>query len=430
MSFWDKFFNKEKQNKPQTVEEVIPQNEPKEEEPSSIVLDESNFGTVLLIDLLPTKAKEWKRGTIMWGFKTKFNTFHKIKRGEEIGLFHLTYTETRTSALAAVIEKVDYPVFVDTDGVVSLCERSLLSMLKGNGGVSGSYYMEGATYSDGKPIVDRGGDKCLFYFHPNMEELVYNETPYSVENDPVTKQSVIKGFRKNILRENNLNRWISYNCEGGQDAAYLLLHLRPCGPAPKQIKSLILLFDSDTTLSLSIDKKLTSCDKNDLDAKFKLTKEQIDLLHSAKIKLVRVVSANEDVRDLGVEEVDAEYFQAYTALFAKALVECNWEPYQIQQDKEEGKEDLKNATCYVYLMHDEANGYYKIGISNKPEYREHTLQSEKPTIVLIKAKQFPIRPIAEAFEAALHKTYGSKRIRGEWFNLDDADVEQLIQALS
>lgn len=91
---------------------------------------------------------------------------------------------------------------------------------------------------------------------------------------------------------------------------------------------------------------------------------------------------------------------------------------------------LKEQPCSVYLMHDEKNGYYKIGISNHPEYREHTLQSEKPSIVLIKAKEFPIRAIAEAFEAALHKTYEKQRVRGEWFELSISDVDNLKKALS
>lgn len=89
----------------------------------------------------------------------------------------------------------------------------------------------------------------------------------------------------------------------------------------------------------------------------------------------------------------------------------------------------KSGECFVYLMHDMANGYYKIGISNKPEYRERTLQSEKPTIELVSAKQFPSRVIAEAIEAALHKAFGEKRIRGEWFNLNDSEVEQIKQTL-
>lgn len=107
--------------------------------------------------------------------------------------------------------------------------------------------------------------------------------------------------------------------------------------------------------------------------------------------------------------------------------------YGYQPESSQNFDDSKrNNTkqCYVYLMHDLANGYYKIGISNNPEYRERTLQSEKPTIELIIAKEFPIRRLAEAFEAALHKTYESKRLRGEWFRLDSNDVEDLKNALS
>ena len=87
------------------------------------------------------------------------------------------------------------------------------------------------------------------------------------------------------------------------------------------------------------------------------------------------------------------------------------------------KEDSCMRKCYVYLMIDTTNNFYKIGISNNPRYREHTLQSDKPTIELICAKEYPTRAIAEAIESALHRVYGNKRIRGEWFNLDSSDVE-------
>ena len=87
-------------------------------------------------------------------------------------------------------------------------------------------------------------------------------------------------------------------------------------------------------------------------------------------------------------------------------------------------------TCYVYLMHDLSNGYHKIGISKDPQYRERTLQSEKPTIEKVCAKEFPTRQIAEAIEAALHKSYAAKRLRGEWFNLDPEDVVNIKITLS
>lgn len=90
---------------------------------------------------------------------------------------------------------------------------------------------------------------------------------------------------------------------------------------------------------------------------------------------------------------------------------------------------LSSSTCYVYLMIDTTNNYHKIGISNNPKYREHTLQSDKPTIELLCAKEYPSRAIAEAFESALHRVYSSKRIRGEWFNLDASDIEEIKQTL-
>ena len=99
-------------------------------------------------------------------------------------------------------------------------------------------------------------------------------------------------------------------------------------------------------------------------------------------------------------------------------------------------EDMKSlqsktgdTTCFVYIMKDEKNGCHKIGISNRPEYREKTLQSDKPFIVMLKAKEFPTRKIARAFEQALHKTYQYRHVRGEWFELTPEDVKEVMDAL-
>lgn len=81
--------------------------------------------------------------------------------------------------------------------------------------------------------------------------------------------------------------------------------------------------------------------------------------------------------------------------------------------------------CYVYLMIDTINNYHKIGISNKPVWREKTLQSEKPTIELLASKRFVSRRIASSFEKALHDSYAEKRIRGEWFKLNMKDVSEI-----
>lgn len=78
-----------------------------------------------------------------------------------------------------------------------------------------------------------------------------------------------------------------------------------------------------------------------------------------------------------------------------------------------------NKSFNTYLMIDESTGFYKIGKAIEPLFREKTLQSEKPTINLI---SFTERDI----ENKLHKKYAAKRLRGEWFNLSEKEVSEII----
>jgi len=96
--------------------------------------------------------------------------------------------------------------------------------------------------------------------------------------------------------------------------------------------------------------------------------------------------------------------------------------------EQQNQNDIE-STCYIYLMVDLSNNYYKIGISNKPVYRERTLQSEKPTVEMLCYKEFPNRKIANNIEQALHKTYAKKRIRGEWFDLTEKEVTEIKKML-
>ena len=45
-------------------------------------------------------------------------------------------------------------------------------------------------------------------------------------------------------------------------------------------------------------------------------------------------------------------------------------------------------------------------------------------------KRYPSRKIAEAIESALHKAFADQRVRGEWFNLSDIEVQMLIETLT
>ena len=49
---------------------------------------------------------------------------------------------------------------------------------------------------------------------------------------------------------------------------------------------------------------------------------------------------------------------------------------------------------------------------------------------MLMAKKYPNRKIAEAIEESLHRAFGDKRIRGEWFALEESEVKQIMDTLS
>jgi hypothetical protein len=81
--------------------------------------------------------------------------------------------------------------------------------------------------------------------------------------------------------------------------------------------------------------------------------------------------------------------------------------------KEKIKRDYK-----TYIIKDESNYLYKIGKSVNPKLREKTLQSEKPTIKMIKVFDYNIEKI-------LHNEYKDFRVRGEWFDLNKVQINYI-----
>lgn len=148
-----------------------------------------------------------------------------------------------------------------------------------------------------------------------------------------------------------------------------------------------------------------------------------------KQPLMSIVGSNES--SWCPKEFAGEVFKAYANQYMDLIEELSDEhTIDFSSPVISNASIIADDTCYVYLMYDSSNGYYKIGISIQPEYRERTLQSEKPTIEKICAKSYPNRTIASAIESALHKAYDSKRLRGEWFALDANDVSAIIATLS
>lgn len=77
---------------------------------------------------------------------------------------------------------------------------------------------------------------------------------------------------------------------------------------------------------------------------------------------------------------------------------------------------------YVYLMKNTRNGLVKIGISSNPKYREATLQSEEPEIEMLFSA-----PGSESIEGCLHRKFQRKRVRGEWFKLDESELQIAVE---
>jgi hypothetical protein len=72
---------------------------------------------------------------------------------------------------------------------------------------------------------------------------------------------------------------------------------------------------------------------------------------------------------------------------------------------------------FTYLMLNTRNGLYKIGESNLPKFREKTLWSEEPEVEIYAAFTSE-----KCNEKILHETFAKKRIRGEWFALNEQDL--------
>lgn len=133
------------------------------------------------------------------------------------------------------------------------------------------------------------------------------------------------------------------------------------------------------------------------------TRDELLLIKQSAEKMIKVYEENnltsDVIKDLNKAEIDREYECAEVRLSARVKVA---------------------KPTFIYLMEDTTNGFYKIGRSQNPVYREETLLALKPTIELRHTFKGE-----ETDEFILHKKFAEKRIRGEWFSLDQNDVEEI-----
>ena len=102
------------------------------------------------------------------------------------------------------------------------------------------------------------------------------------------------------------------------------------------------------------------------------------------------------------------------------IEKINTEIYCKEYENKFSTRITKKIKTNVYIMIDHNTKYCKIGRSDNPLKREKTLQSEKPTIELIYKFECEY-----GIEKELHNKFNDKKIRGEWFNLDNNDIEYI-----
>ena len=179
--------------------------------------------------------------------------------------------------------------------------------------------------------------------------------------------------------------------------------------------------------------------------KYYISKEVINTFLNKSLESIYIIDNNTNITHFSSA---LNYpFSAYAYIYKEILKETlnifSNIPQTIDDAKIKAKEIQLNSinknetndipvidnSCYVYLMLDKSNNYYKIGESKTPEYRERTLQSEKPCIELLCAKKYTNKTLAHTVEKALHRAFANKRIRGEWFNLSELDVLAIKETL-
>tara|TARA_R110002020_G_C16169395_1_gene763963 strand:+ start:42 stop:1127 length:1086 start_codon:yes stop_codon:yes gene_type:complete len=89
--------------------------------------------------------------------------------------------------------------------------------------------------------------------------------------------------------------------------------------------------------------------------------------------------------------------------------------------EETTKTEYVRPQSKCYILKDNNTGFYKIGKSINPVFREKTLQSEKPTIQAVKI-------FKEDHEDELHKKYSKYRVRGEWFKLNKIQLQYICSS--
>ena len=105
--------------------------------------------------------------------------------------------------------------------------------------------------------------------------------------------------------------------------------------------------------------------------------------------------------------------------------------YQYEQPKQdEVKQKPQPKPCYVYLIENPSEHWYKIGISTNIESRFRAIRNALPNAKLITKKKFINTKEAQKIEKMLHTQYAHCNVGLEWFNPTDDELTTIKALLS
>lgn len=338
-----------------------------------------------------------------------------VKKGDEI----YSYKDSEYNELIHKAEKDGYIHVIDPSKIYTLKKNELL------------YYIR---TQDNQRVIEK---------YKNIPKIIVDDFTQSknIIWDSVSSKSKLAYGISSKSDDGLIDLLFTFNYL--QNADKIIFHFNPKQIRPKQNDKISFLFESGELIEFNlISNPVIIKNRNDdkvLEYKSSITKSELEQFVNKNFKKWKIDLVNENREILGGENggiIDYEskenlktVIKRFGADYTATIIEniSDYQPLENRESKE-STENMDDA-CHVYLMHDTSNDYYKIGISNKPYYREKTLQSEKPTIELITSKKFPVRKIAESIEKSLHSVYENKRLRGEWFELDANDVKNIIESL-
>lgn len=366
----------------------------------------------------------------------------EFKHENEIVIVELEQIETDTFSRFQLLSS-DYIYVGDwlvTEGDYVKIGQPLLTINSGNYFENNSFTKQIESPKEGYitiPNRDFYGRKNISninlfsIFNKDIDRQVFRyQTKYQTSIDNFTNATI---YSWNFIRFSSIFKFKLENYSGKDficfEYQYPQLKL-------SEIDKILFLLSNNEIIEFPLSSGKYKIDNNTKGFKVTLYSEEIDLLSNFSIESIRILIESENQKiDIFLKDESAypkrdlqfvikETFSNYKK--AVSTVD-NYNP--IFKSAGDIKSNNSNEICFVYLMLDSVNNYHKIGISNNPEYREKTLQSEKPTIELISHKHYPTRKIAESIEKALHESYKDKRIRGEWFILSEEDINNIKETL-